>query len=147
MQLTLWPSAWWHNPELWRLRKLVTTISRPVEDEALDSIFYQSRAVRRHRFLPKLTWLERHVYDLDLRARKYLPHYHTEHERAQWIAEKLRGRVSGAWQVKAILDDVSYVAREYERLEAVADVYARRAAVLETINDVTAEQIASRPAA
>ena len=142
MQLTLWPAAWWHNPDLWRERTLITTISRPVEDAALDNIYFESRAVRRKRFLPELTGLERRVYDLDLRARKSLPHYNTEHDRALWIAEKLRGLVSGAWQVKAVLDDVSYVARERARLEVAEEKHQRRKEVYATIQHVSAEMVA-----
>lgn len=146
IQLTLWPKEWWHNPDLWRMRQLVSSVSRPTEDAALDKLYYESRAHRRRDFLPQLSWLERRVYNLDLHARNTRPHYHTEHERAVWIADQLRGQVTGAFQIKAILDDVSHVARETERLQVAIEKRQRLRAAKESLLEVAAEQFALQAA-
>lgn len=141
-QLTLWPEAWWQQIERWRIRHSVSSVQRPVEDEAFDNLYYQAMALRRGDYRGSLNHLERIVYDLDIQARRYHPAYATDHERATWVASQLPGKVSGPRHVQAILREIDRVIHAEGYLQAAIAARTKWQAARLVVMDVVAEQVA-----
>lgn len=117
------PLVWWHKPHLWRERHHVSSVQRPVEDEALDNVYAQSRGAKGH--LDRgLNGLERKVYRLELKSFHECPRYFNEKERHVWVANKTGLTIH---MVKDILNEVSWVLRDLDTAEIVQ---ATRADVL-----------------
>lgn len=137
--------VWWTDIEKWRIRHMVSSVSRPTEDAALDNIYYAARLIKLEqmtRFGTPLSKLEQKIYQLE-RYIKLLPspkRDDTPAGRAMWIYEQLEklieikrskyyrgkkkykvnpfsGQVSGFRHVLAILDDISYAMRGYTQHE------------------------------
>lgn len=108
---------WWHDSNIWKTRRLVSTTSRPCEDAALDNIYYDSRLVRNVTVhIPKLSGLERRIYTLELLAMRECPKWYTVADRHKWIAKRCFLPI---YEIKNILDNVSHLLRDLEVYERV----------------------------
>ena len=107
---------WWHDSNIWRERHLISVVSRPCEDEALNNIYADSRIAHSVNVAPKLSGIERRVYTLELRSMRELPKWYTPADRHKWIVKQSHLAIS---EIKSILDNVSYVLRDLEVYERV----------------------------
>ena len=132
------PLVWWHDTNLWRERRHVSSVQRPVEDEALDNVYYSSRAMS-GKFGRGLNGLERKVYFLELLSISRNPKYFTAVEHQRWIAAKSRLSVP---IVKDILNGVRHVIHELVRTEDLAINQAWKITAKEILQELEAERCA-----
>lgn len=132
--------VWWQKPSLWRERHHVSTISRPVEDEALDNVYYSSRAISGN-FGRRLNGLERKVFQLELHSLQKNPKYFTAVDHQNWIAK--RTGLTNA-MVKDTLNGIRYVISELVRTDDLAIEQAWKITAKEILQELAAEQYAMK---
>lgn len=130
------PLVWWNDSELWRERILKRAHSMELEDDALDNVYWQTKALQNRSYIRNLSAQQCRIDD-ELRRLDGKTGY-TEGEKARIIAKALNINVG---DVLSEIEDIRYIMRYTAKTDHMMERIAKYRAAWECLQEISAEDL------
>jgi hypothetical protein len=130
------PLVWWNDSELWRERVLKRAHAMLAEDEALDNVYWLTKALQTRSYVRNLSSLQCRIDD-ELQRFNNKTGY-TESEKAKIVAKAVN-RTMG--EVLTEMEDIAYIMRYTAKTDHLIERATKLKAAWECLQEITLEDV------